>query len=405
MKKLQSYIIESQFDDIDKLIIAECNIESYKNSPALKYGILESIGIFNGCKELTEYIFTQLKNNIDEQELKIDVSDIKCNNKFFDLCFLHIKHEDNLKDAEAGYYSSDGHSDYNEIRYDVEAEKFKFIEIVLKFSKYNIDSLYSLIMHELIHAYDDYIHIKKYGFESSLYMRNERNKYHLVKVKNENDSAITQVFKDFMYFLNKSEQTAYIGQMNTEISGTYDNIKDIINDLKETSVFFNYKLIKLNFNAIVNNKKYNEQFCDIYRKTYDTQKTNESIIKELNNKYNKCWKKFINHLYHIAEDHLLKNESITKDTCSRITVFETKGDAIDEQWLNDNKPVMTQDGRQVIITSIDRKQVPNIIQGKVKMGTKLFKYEWLDDGTCQKALDRFGNPKNTDYADKLVKAI
>lgn len=86
-------------------------------------------------------------------------------------------------------------------------------------------------------------------------------------------------------------------------------------------------------------------------------------------------------------------------------ISESRGDAIDEQWLNDNKPVMTQDGRQAIITSIDRKQVPNIIHGKVKMGTKLFKYEWLDDGTCQKALDRFGNPKNTDYADKLVKAV
>ena len=90
----------------------------------------------------------------------------------------------------------------------------------------------------------------------------------------------------------------------------------------------------------------------------------------------------------------------------RLTDFinETKGQQIDDQWINDEKPVMTQDGRQVIITKIDMKEVPNIIHGKVKMDDKLYDYEWLDNGTCQKALDKFGNPKKADYADQLVKA-
>ena len=34
-------------------------------------------------------------------------------------------------------------------------------------------------------------------------------------------------------------------------------------------------------------------------------------------------------------------------------VFEQKGDPIDDQWIQDEKPVMTKDGRQVIITDID----------------------------------------------------
>lgn len=90
----------------------------------------------------------------------------------------------------------------------------------------------------------------------------------------------------------------------------------------------------------------------------------------------------------------------------RLTDFinETKGQQIDDQWINDERPVMTQDGRQVIITKIDMKEVPNIIHGKVKMDDKLYDYEWLDNGTCQKALDKFGNPKKADYADQLVKA-
>ena len=321
IKKLTEYIKDQQFDDIDKLIISECNIETYKNSPVLKHGILESLGIFKGCKEITEYIFNELKKHIGDSEIAIDITGIKADNKFFNSCFLHIKYDDEYEDGEAGYYSSDGHDDYNEIRYDIETEKFKFIEIELKIAKDYIDNIYSLIMHELIHAYDDFIHIKKSGFNASLYQRNKRNKYQLVRVKKDDDDLITQVFKEFMYLLDKSEQTAYIGQLNTEIKGTYSNIKDVINDLKNTNIFFNYKQIKLNFNAITKNKKYLSKFCDIYRQTYDNKKSNESIIKELNNKYNKCWKTFINHLYHIAEDHTIKENYNHIDVNKRITIF------------------------------------------------------------------------------------
>lgn len=86
-------------------------------------------------------------------------------------------------------------------------------------------------------------------------------------------------------------------------------------------------------------------------------------------------------------------------------ILETKGDPIDDQWLNDERPVMTKDGRQVIVTEIDLKEVPNIIKGKVKMKNELYDYEWEDNGTCKKAIDQYGNPKKTDDADKLVKAV
>ena len=86
-------------------------------------------------------------------------------------------------------------------------------------------------------------------------------------------------------------------------------------------------------------------------------------------------------------------------------ILETKGDSIDDQWLNDEKPVMTKDGRQAIITKIDLNEVPNIIHGKVKIKNDLVDYEWLDDGTCQKAIDQYGNPKKPVESDNLVKAI
>ncbi len=85
-------------------------------------------------------------------------------------------------------------------------------------------------------------------------------------------------------------------------------------------------------------------------------------------------------------------------------INEKKGDNIDDQWIQDEKPVMTQDGRQVIVTKVNYEEVPNIISGQVKMGTKLFDYEWDDTGMCVKALDQYGNPKKSDESDNLVKA-
>ena len=49
-------------------------------------------------------------------------------------------------------------------------------------------------------------------------------------------------------------------------------------------------------------------------------------------------------------DFILKEEAIKEEMAIKQAIMETKGDPVDEQWLNDEKPVMTKDGRQVIIT-------------------------------------------------------
>lgn len=78
---------------------------------------------------------------------------------------------------------------------------------------------------------------------------------------------------------------------------------------------------------------------------------------------------------------------------------------IDDEWITSERPVMTADGRQVIITKVDYDQVPNVIIGSVKMGEKLYEYEWNDTGSCIKAIDRNGNPKKPMISDTLVKKI
>lgn len=87
------------------------------------------------------------------------------------------------------------------------------------------------------------------------------------------------------------------------------------------------------------------------------------------------------------------------------TVNEAINNKLDDQWINDNKPVCTQDGRQAIIKSIDMKVVPNIIHGKVKMKEKLFDFEWQNNGKCVKAVDVLGNPTRPSTSDNLVKFL
>ena len=86
-------------------------------------------------------------------------------------------------------------------------------------------------------------------------------------------------------------------------------------------------------------------------------------------------------------------------------VNEHKGQPIDDQWINDEKPVMTRDGRKVEILSINMKEVPNIIIGQIKDGNKVMNFKWEDDGTCISAENNLGNPTKPTSEDDVVKAI
>lgn len=83
-------------------------------------------------------------------------------------------------------------------------------------------------------------------------------------------------------------------------------------------------------------------------------------------------------------------------------ILENEGDPITDEVIDNELPVKTKDGNQAIIVDIDRKQVPNILIGKVKYKDKLVDYEWDDTGKCIKASDQYGNPKKVTDNDNLV---
>lgn len=86
-------------------------------------------------------------------------------------------------------------------------------------------------------------------------------------------------------------------------------------------------------------------------------------------------------------------------------INEHKGQPIDDQWINDENPVMTRDGRKVEILSVNMKEVPNVIIGQITDGDKVLNFKWEDDGTCISAEDKIGNPVRPSREDDLVKAI
>lgn len=87
-------------------------------------------------------------------------------------------------------------------------------------------------------------------------------------------------------------------------------------------------------------------------------------------------------------------------------ISESKGQSINQRWLDSKKPVMTKDGRNVLIEDIDYSVVPNIIKGKVAWLNKSYDFEWNDTGECINAQDKMGNPCAPNHkTDDLVRAV
>lgn len=85
-------------------------------------------------------------------------------------------------------------------------------------------------------------------------------------------------------------------------------------------------------------------------------------------------------------------------------IKESVGQPIDDNWLNNNKPVQTKDGRTAVVLDIDISKVPNIVVGQVNNDGVMCDYKWNDDGHCIEAKDAKGNPVRPSSDDDLVKA-
>ena len=77
------------------------------------------------------------------------------------------------------------------------------------------------------------------------------------------------------------------------------------------------KIVKNNTEYILQNKKYLNNYCEVYKSITNTQKSNNKIIKELENNLNKYWKKVINHVYLVLIENSINENKISTIPSSR----------------------------------------------------------------------------------------
>jgi hypothetical protein len=243
--------------------------------------IVENYGKFDNAGLVLKHIIDVLKNNFKSQKI-----DCKEYNVYFDYLDIEI---DESSNSYAGY----------------DSYKDKIVKIVLHGSEEyfndNIDKYIKLILHELLHGYEDYNRIKNTG--KSIYdYWNEKYANSFKSLNSLND--VKAWLSRANYFLNSQERNAYLSELEYDIKKIFKddhitietfNYSKFKQKLKESDMWKNYfdisifilKLYNTNWNN--NQKEYVEE---LWANTYKEQKTFNQIKKELYNKWQKFEKKF-----------------------------------------------------------------------------------------------------------------
>ena len=281
MINLEQYLSETELENeiLYRLYFHTC--VEFKLSNNLYPYIIENYGKFDNAGLVLKYIIDVLKNNFKSQKI-----DCKEYNVYFDYLDIEI---DESSNSYAGY----------------DSYKDKIVKIVLHGSEEyfndNIDKYIKLILHELLHGYEDYNRIKNTG--KSIYdYWNEKYANSFKSLNSLND--VKAWLSRANYFLNSQERNAYLSELEYDIKKIFKddhitietfNYSKFKQKLKESDMWkiyfdisiFILKLYNTNWNN--NQKEYVEE---LWVNTYKEQKTFNQIKKELYNKWQKFEKKF-----------------------------------------------------------------------------------------------------------------
>lgn len=281
MKTLEEYINEMHIeDDILKRIYFYTCIE-FKLTHNLYPYIVESNGKFDNAGNVVKHIIDTLKEDFRSQ-----VIDVRDDYVYFDYIDIKI---DEKKNGTCGYIKYDNNTIYVQIN------------ASQKYFNDKIDDYVRLIMHELLHGYEDYNRIKNTGegiyADFSIKYKNS--------VKNLNSlNEIRQYLSRCNYFLNDHERNAYLSQLEYDIEKIFKDAHITIENfnytkfkdkLKSTDIWDEYFdlsvfIFTLQDSNLENRiKKYIE---GIWSDLYNEDKRFSTIKKELYNNWMKFEKKF-----------------------------------------------------------------------------------------------------------------
>ena len=307
MKSIEDYIAKNITLEQVLLNHLSYHIDVQANIINLASYLNESLGTFNSCGKIAEHIFNELYENDFRDELNINVKKYK---SYIDE--VHIKCE---KSSEL-YASYTGQ--HNRI-IDIE------LSIPKKITYEHYEDLMFLLIHELMHGYEDKRRIK-HGKPSIFNLLDDKYIKSVRIFKSIN--KLTRNIGQFNYLFNKQEQNAYFGTLDNIIktiiektNSTQDNIKynDILDKIKESHIFkiyFNLGefIININNDNLTNLDK--ERILDLYQNYYKEDITYEKLIKKLNNDWNRFYSKFNQLTPKIICKYIIKPHKKTYDIIS-----------------------------------------------------------------------------------------
>ena len=315
MNPLDNYIQDISLNYISNEVKRYINIRSIFDNLHITLNeqlLLEGSGLYKGCYELAKYIDNKVFNS-NENKIIINTNELKFQNIFAKEIILNINR--NSSEEYAGYiFANKLNLKYNENRWLVKENLFKFIEIELNFNN-KTKNVIDLIIHELDHAYDDYQQYKNNG--TTYQYKYIKSNYNLFDTHKEDDE-FTKLVKAINYIFIKFETHAYITQIRGEINKKFNNISEAYDFIeKNSNTWKQLKIVKNNAEYILQNKNYLNNYCEVYKSIANTQKSNNKIIKELENNLNKYWKKVINHVYLLLIENSINENKISTIPSSR----------------------------------------------------------------------------------------
>ena len=281
MKSLNKYVLESKLEEniLKRLYFHTC-VEFKLNNNLYPY-VVENLGKFDNAGKVVKHIIDTLKGNFESQT--IDCTD---DNVYFKYINITLNTDTN------------GYGSYLKFRDDT-----LYVELGAKKEYFaeNIDMYTKLLIHELLHGYEDYNRIKRTGKGIFAYY-NDKYKNSFVNLNSLID--VRMWLSRCNYFLNDQERNAYLSQLETDIESLFKNnhinIEDFNytefkNKLKSTSIWKEYFKLSIFILKLKNSKFSDEQkkyVENTWSKLYNENKTFNQIIKELYANWEKFEKKF-----------------------------------------------------------------------------------------------------------------
>ena len=282
MIQLNEYIIENEIEnDILNRIYFHTCVEFKLTHNLYPYSINENYGKFDNAGKVVKHIVDVLKERCESQV--IDCSD---DNVYFK--FINININSRYK-----WYAQYKKYDNDTVYINICTSQNNFNE--------NIDIYVKLIIHELLHGYEDYNRIKNTGQGIFVYY-NDKYKNSFNNLNSQN--VIKLWLSRCNYFLNDQERNAYLSQLETDIESLFKNEHITIEDfnytkfkdkLKNTNIWKEYFNLSIFILKLKNSSWSNEQkkyVENIWNQLYNEKKTFNQLCKELYSNWIKFEKKF-----------------------------------------------------------------------------------------------------------------